>query len=247
MKEDLNKLLDIAKEAAILAGDFLVKSMNDDLKILQNEGRDLKLQIDQDAEALIKDYIKSKNHLPILAEESGISEELGDLFWVIDPLDGTANFVRNIPISCVAIAVMHKSVPVVGVINDFNNNNLYFAHQDMPAFMNNDQISVSNITSASEGTLVTGIPAKKTYTDAEFHKMITKFQSWKKVRMIGSAAMASAYVASGRADAYEEDGIFLWDIASGAAIVKAAGGNVDISNMQKDYRVDAKFSNSYIK
>ena len=247
MKEDLNKLLGIAKEAAILAGDFLVKSMNDDLKILHNEGRDLKLQIDQDAEALIKDYIKSKNHLPILAEESGISEELGDLFWVIDPLDGTANFVRNIPISCVAIAVMHKSVPVVGVINDFNNNNLYFAHQDMPAFMNNDQISVSNITSASEGTLVTGIPAKETYTDAEFHTMITKFQSWKKVRMIGSAAMASAYVASGRADAYEEDGIFLWDIASGAAIVKAAGGNVDISNIQKDYRVDAKFSNSYIK
>ena len=63
MKEDLNKLLDIAKEAAILAGDFLVKSMNDDLKILQNEGRDLKLQIDQDAEALIKDYILSLIHI----------------------------------------------------------------------------------------------------------------------------------------------------------------------------------------
>jgi len=242
--EDLNKLLDIAKEAAILGGDFLANSIDEDLKILLNEGRDIKLQIDQDAEGLIKDYIKSKSLLPILAEESGISENLGDLFWVIDPLDGTANFLRNIPICCVAIAVMHKSVPVLGVINDFNNNNLYFAHQDMPAFMNKDQISVSNIKSKSGGTLVTGIPAKETYTDAEFHEMISEFQAWKKVRMIGSAAMASAYVASGRADTYKEKGIFLWDIAAGAALVNSAGGNVVISNIKEDYRVDAKFSNA---
>ena len=244
---DLDSLLEIAKSAALIAGDYLKEQQTKNLKILSNKARDLKLQIDIDAEEIIKEHITQKNSFPILAEESGISEELGDLFWVIDPLDGTSNFLRNIPISCVAIAVMHKSVPVLGVINDFNNNNLYFAHQEMPAFMNNDQISVSNIASSSEGTLVTGIPAKETYTDAEFHAMITKFQSWKKVRMIGSAAMASAYVASGRADVYEEHGIFLWDIASGAAIVKAAGGNVDISNIQKDYRVDAKFSNSYIK
>ena len=242
--EDLNKLLDIAKEAATLAGDFLKKSLNTDLEILLNEGRDLKLQIDQDAEALIKDYIKSKSGLPILAEESGISEDLGDSFWVIDPLDGTANFLRNIPICCVAIAMMHESVPVLGVINDFNNNHLYFAHQNMPAFMNADQISVSSITSKSEGTLVTGIPAKQTYTDEEFHEMIAEFQEWKKVRMIGSAAMASAYVASGRADSYKENGIFLWDIAAGAALVKAAGGNIVLSNIQEDYRVDARFSNS---
>ena len=74
--EDLNKLLDIAKEAAILGGDFLAKSIDVDLKILLNKGRDIKLQIDQDAEGLIKDYIKSKSLLPILAEESGISENL---------------------------------------------------------------------------------------------------------------------------------------------------------------------------
>ena len=116
----------------------------------------------------------------------------------------------------------------------------------MPAFMNKDQISVSNIKSKSGGTLVTGIPAKETYTDAEFHEMISEFQAWKKVRMIGSAAMASAYVASGRADTYKENGIFLWDIAAGAALVKAAGGNVVISNIKEDYRVDAKFSNAYL-
>ena len=241
--EDLNKLLDIAKEAAILAGDFLANNLNSDLKILNNEGRDLKLQIDQDTEGLIKNYIKSRSDLPILAEESGFSEELGESFWVVDPLDGTSNFLRNIPISCVSIALIHQSIPVLGVINDFNNNHLYFAHREMQAYMNTVKISVSDIASKSEGTLVTGIPAKKNYSDKEFYKMVSDFQTWKKVRMIGSAAMASVYVASGKADAYSESGIFLWDIAAGAAIVKAAGGKVKISHTNKDFRVNAKFSN----
>ena len=84
---------------------------------------------------------------------------------------------------------------------------------------------------------------EKNYSDKEFYKMVSDFQTWKKVRMIGSAAMASVYVASGKADAYSESGIFLWDIAAGAAIVKAAGGKVKISHTNKDFRVNAKFSN----
>ena len=77
--------------------------------------------------------------------------------------------------------------------------------------------------------------------------MISDFQSWKKIRMIGSAAMASAYVASGKAEAYKENGIFLWDIAAGAAIVEAAGGKISISNLQPDFRVDANFTNKNIE
>ena len=246
MTEDLNKLLDIAKEAALLAGAFLKQNSNNDLKVLLNQGRDIKLQIDQDTENLIKKIIKSKSGLPILAEESGLSEDLGESFWVIDPLDGTSNFLRDIPICCVAIAVMHKSSPVLGVINDFHNNDLYYAHQDIPAYRNKEQISVSDIECKSKGTLVTGIPAKEIYSDEEFYEMIGDFQDWKKVRMIGSAALASAYVASGKAETYKENGIFLWDIAAGAAIVKAAGGKVKISDAKKDFRVNAKFSNSNI-
>ena len=73
--------------------------------------------------------------------------------------------------------------------------------------------------------------------------MIDDFQQWKKVRMIGSAAMASIYVAAGKADTYKENGIFLWDIAAGAAIVNAAGGVASITNVQADFRVDALFTN----
>ena len=77
--------------------------------------------------------------------------------------------------------------------------------------------------------------------------MILDFQNWKKIRMIGSAAMAAAYVASGKAETYKENGIFLWDIAAGAAIVLAAGGSISIDNLQSDYRVDAKFTNNHLE
>ena len=72
-------------------------------------------------------------------------------------------------------------------------------------------------------------------------------QEWKKIRMIGSAAMASAYVAAGKAETYKENGIFLWDVAAGAAIVRSAGGNINISDVQDDFRVDAIFSNATIQ
>jgi myo-inositol-1(or 4)-monophosphatase len=96
------------------------------------------------------------------------------------------------------------------------------------------------------GILITGLPNKTDYSDKSLSMMIRDFQSWRKVRMIGSAAMASAYVASGKADVYKEKKTYIWDIAAGAAIVKAAGGNVSISNQNSDFQVDVFFSNGNI-
>jgi myo-inositol-1(or 4)-monophosphatase len=244
---DLDFCLQIAKSASVLAGEYLKKQQTKNLKILLNKERDLKLQIDIDAEEIIKEHIAKKSSLPILAEESGVSGELDDFFWVIDPLDGTANFLRNIPISCVSISLMKGLTPVLGAIFDFNNSDLYYAHKESKAYINDKELSVSSLSLKRESTLVTGIPAKDDYSDDEFRSMISDFQSWKKIRMIGSAAMASVYVASGKADAYKENGIFLWDISAGAAIVEAAGGRVSISNLQPDFRVDAHFTNKNLK
>ena len=244
---DLDFCLKIAKSASVLAGEYLKRQQTKNLKILLNEERDLKLQIDIDAEEIIKEHITKKSSLPILAEESGVSGELDDFFWVIDPLDGTANFLRNIPISCVSISLMKGLTPVLGAIFDFNNSDLYYAHKESKAYINDKELSVSSLSLKRESTLVTGIPAKDNYSDEEFRSMISDFQSWKKIRMIGSAAMASVYVASGKADAYKENGIFLWDISAGAAIVEAAGGRVSISNFQPDFRVDAIFTNKNLE
>jgi len=244
---DFNHSLEIAKSAALLAGDFLLKAYGSDLKILHNEGRDIKLQLDIDTENIIKDYISAHSSYSILGEETGSSDKLDECFWVIDPLDGTSNFIRGIPISCVSIALMHELKPVLGVIYDFNHEDLYFGYKESKAFLNNQEIQVSKLSLKNESTLVTGIPAKTNYSDDEFNQLIITFQSWKKIRMIGSAAMAAAYVAAGKAETYQENGIFLWDIAAGAAIVSAAGGIASIINLQPDYRVDAKFSNNQIK
>ena len=244
---DLDSCMQIAKSAALLAGDYLKEQKAKNLKILSNKARDLKLQIDIDAEEIIKEHITQKSSLPILAEESGMSGELDGLFWVVDPLDGTSNFLRNIPISCVSISLMEGLTPTLGAIYDFNNSDLYCAHKESKAYVNDMEISVSSLNLKKESTLVTGIPAKDHYSDAEFKNMISDFQSWKKIRMIGSAAMASVYVASGKAEAYKENGIFLWDIAAGAAIVEAAGGKISINNLQPDFRVDASFTNKNIE
>lgn len=244
---DLDYCLEIAKSASLLAGNFLKEQQDSNLKILINKARDLKLQIDIDAEEIIKEHITANSSLPILAEESGKGGSLDECFWVVDPLDGTSNFLRNIPISCVSIALVQGSKPILGAIFDFNNSDLYCAHKESKAYVNDIEISVSSLSLKKESTLVTGIPAKDNYSDAEFKNMISGFQSWKKIRMIGSAAMASAYVASGKAEAYKENGIFLWDIAAGAAIVEAAGGKISISNLQPDFRVDANFTNKNIE
>ena len=244
---DLDSCLQIAKSASLLAGDYLKEQQTKNLKILSNNARDLKLQIDIDAEEIIKEHINQKSSLPILAEESGKSGELDEFFWVVDPLDGTSNFLNNIPISCVSISLMQGLTPVLGAIFDFNNSDLYYAHKESKAYVNNMEISVSPLNLKKESTLVTGIPARDNYSDQEFKDMISDFQSWKKIRMIGSAAMASVYVASGKAEAYKENGIFLWDIAAGAAIVEAAGGYISISNYQSDFRVDANFTNKNLE
>ena len=140
---DIDKSLEIAKDAALLAGKFLISANNDTQKILGDDGRDIKLQIDQDAENLITKYISTRSNLPILGEEFGHKGNLGSAFWVIDPLDGTSNYFRNIPICAVSIALMHNNEPILGVINDFFSENLYFASKEKGAFVNNKRINVS--------------------------------------------------------------------------------------------------------
>jgi len=242
---DLENELKVAKSAALAAGEIL-KTKKSDLNIETfSSERDIKLQADVVAETLIKEIIQDESNIPILAEESGKSiDDLGSTFWVVDPLDGTANYSRDIPICCVSISLIINLEPVMGVIYDFNNKDLYEGSIFQPALLNGQALNVSSISKPGDGILVTGLPNNTDYSDEAMLKMIKDFQDWKKVRMIGSAAMASAYVASGKADLYKEFGTYLWDIAAGAAIINAAGGKADIKNRRENFQVDAYFSNT---
>jgi len=248
MDIDTSKELTIAKKAAFEAGNFLRKNKNNLNKPISSTNRDIKLHADIEAEKIIKDIINNDSNFRILAEESGMSsEEYCKNLWVVDPLDGTANYLRNIPLCCVSIAMLSDTKPVLGVIYDFNNDELYEGSINTSACLNGKEISVSKTKKTQEGVLITGLPNDTDYSDEAMIEMIKNFQNWRKVRMIGSAALASTYIASGKADLYMENKSYLWDIAAGAAIVNAAGGEALILNQNDKFQVDVCFSNSLIK
>ena len=245
---DINKGLVIAKKAIFEAGNLLLKNKEILSEVILSTNKDIKLKADILAEKVIKAIIENESDYPILAEESGLSSKnIPNIFWVVDPLDGTANYARNIPICCVSIALILDEKPILGVIYDFINNDLYEGSIHTKALLNSKEISVSKVNNSSEGVLITGLPNNTNYSDNALLKMIKDFQNWRKVRMIGSAAMASVYVASGKADLYTEKKTYLWDIAAGAAIVNAAGGKASIVNQNENFQVDVHFSNSHLK
>ena len=246
---NFSKELNIAIKAATVAGKHLNENKDELNKLSTSDKRDTKLQADVSSENLIKQVIRDDSNYEILAEESGkSSDNLGETFWVIDPLDGTANYNRNIPICCVSIGMVTNLKPVFGVIYDFNNDELYVGDCiKKTATLNRNTIYVSDISKKDEGIVVTGLPFSTDYSDSSLQKLISDMQVWKKTRMIGSAAMASCYVASGKAEMYKEKGIYLWDIIAGAAIVESAGGSAEIINIRENYQVDVIFSNAKIK
>ena len=244
---DLYKEIQIAKDAVKASGKLLEVNKKDLNQSIYSSDTDIKLKADIESENLIKSILSSRSNFPILAEESGKSKnELEETFWVVDPLDGTANYTRDIPLCCVSIALMHNMEPVIGVVYDFNNNNLYEGSFEGEAKLNESIIEVSDVNKPKEGILITGLPNNTDYSDSALLKMVKDFQEWRKVRMIGSAAIASCYIASAKADVYKEFGTYLWDVAAGAAIVNAAGGKAEITNFRDNYQVDVYFSNSKI-
>ncbi len=238
---NLNELKDLAIGAAIKAGEFLNKSKSDEKAVYKDVGRDIKLIIDQDTEKLIRSSLQTTN-IPILGEEYGgeISE---GRYWVIDPIDGTANYFRGLDECCVSIALMEDDEALIGVIFNFNNNQMFTAVKDHGAFLNNAKISVSDITSKNKASITTGFPASESIESSM--DFLEDLKGWKKVRMFGSAALSCAYVASGKCDYYAEKGVFLWDFAAGICLVKEAGGNITYSLIDKD-RYEVIASNGHI-
>ena len=245
---NFDKELEIAVKAAQSAGKFLKENKENLNFTINSNPRDTKLMADLKSEKLILDILNSESNYPVLAEETGkSSEDLGEIFWVVDPLDGTANYNRNIPICCVSIGLVKNMQPLIGVIFDFNSDDIFIGDNiNKLAKLNNEKIMVSEVHNKTDGVLITGLPFNTDYSDDALKKLISDMQSWKKVRMIGSAAMASCYIASGKAELYKEKGIYLWDIIAGAAIVESAGGKVEINNINEAFQVDVIFSNSKI-
>ncbi len=223
-------LINIATQAARAAGNIIIRAMDrlDTVKVSEKNPNDFVSEIDQSAEKEIITIIRKAypNHA-ILAEESGETDG-SDYTWVIDPLDGTRNFIHGFPHFAVSIGIMRKGHIEHGVVYDPVRQDLFVATRGKGAKLNDRRIRVSPNNQLEKCLLATGFP----YRHSEEHQkaylecLQTLIPICGDVRRTGSAALDLSYVASGRLDGFWELKLSPWDIAAGALLVKEAGGIV---------------------
>lgn len=229
----MRECLDAAVRAAQTAGLYLRNlGVVSRRQVVEERGRDLKLMADRESEALIISSLQAATPFAILSEERGMlgtPEGAKARYWVVDPLDGTVNYAHGIDFCCVSIALLEQSEPILGVIHDFSRQETFSGIVADGAWLNSQRIYVSETSALDRAILCTGFPVAGDFSTSGVERFTHYVQQYKKVRLLGSAALSLAYVAAGRVDSYAEHGLHLWDVAAGIAIVRAAGGMVNLT------------------
>ena len=228
--------LNIMIKASNKASKTLIRDFGEieKLQVSKKGPKDFVTNSDLKAEKIIIDeLIKARPNYSILSEENGYSENK-DLknTWIIDPIDGTVNFLHGIPHFAISIALKTNNEIVSGLIYDPIKDEMFFAEKNNGAYLNNRRIRVSNKNNLDECLFVTGGKLKN-------EPDIT-------IRKSGCAALDMAYIASGRYDGYFQDGLNLWDIAAGIILVKEAGGIISDINLNNNENIKVIASNSNI-
>ena len=227
--ENTRLLLSVAKAAARDASELIMQVQNLDRQMsTKSSNADLVTNTDKQAEQTIKEDILTNfpDH-GILAEESGVIVSDSAYQWVIDPLDGTTNFVHGLAPFCVSIALMKDNEPLLSVVSELPAGNLFWAVRDEGAYCNGEPIHVATTKTIADALLITGFAYdhdSKWETNMNLFKEFTHVSHG--VRRLGSAAADLCYVACGKADGFWEIGLHPWDSAAGILLVKESGGKV---------------------
>jgi len=222
-----NELLDVALEAAKLSGKVLMASYGrlKNSQIRTKSKNDFVTEIDKKSERLIIATIKK--HFPdhaIQGEESGVTHGKGTL-WIIDPLDGTSNYIHSLPIFSVSIGIRQNHQMKAAVIYDPMHQETFWAKKNEGAYLNNKRIHVTQVSLLSNALMATGIPFRARDRFDEYMRSFHQISlGCVGLRRYGSAALDLAYVACGRFDGFWELDLSPWDIAAGSLIVQEAGG-----------------------
>ena len=241
----MHPMLNIAVKAARRAGSIINRAALDrtQLEIRAKHANDFVTQVDQAAESAIIDIIRQAypEHA-ILGEESGALEgkpgirsasARSEYRWIIDPLDGTTNFIHGFPQYCISIALQHRGAVEHGVVYDPAKNELFTASKGRGAFLDDRRIRVTRCANLKDALVGTGFPFKElSRLDFYCKQLIEIMKSSSGVRRAGAAALDLAYVAAGRLDAFWELGLAPWDMAAGALMIQEAGGMV--GNLEGD-------------
>jgi myo-inositol-1(or 4)-monophosphatase len=226
----MHPILNVATKAAREAGKIINRASQDvgALKIQTKDFNDFVSEVDRSAEQAIIDILKDAYPTHgFFGEETGKTNSDAESIWIIDPLDGTTNFLHNFPAYCVSIALQERGVLTQAVIYDPMHNDLFTATKGRGAFLNEKRIRVTSRSKLQDSLISTGFPFKdfsylETYIDI-FRDMAKKTSG---LRRPGSAALDLAYVAAGFSDGFFEINLSPWDIAAGALLVQEAGGIV---------------------
>lgn len=235
--DDHNHLLSLAKEVVQAALQALA-GMGAGVHVYRFAD-DLPREVKATADHVLDEEILRRlvpTGLPILSEESGklAGTTNTGLQWVIDPLDGTVNFVRGLAPCAVSIALFQENTPVFGVIGEYPTRRLAWGGPSIGAFVEGRPVRVSTTSERNKAILCTGFPARFDFDGEAAMHFMNRVSSYGKVRMLGAASLSLLHVAKGSADAYAEQEIMLWDVAAGLALVEGAGGC--ISNSPGRYR-----------
>lgn len=226
----MHPMLNTAIKAARRAGSLINRASNDldKLTVETKSHNDFVSEVDRAAENAIIEVLKDAypQH-SILAEESGLAATDSEYQWIIDPLDGTTNFLHGFPQYCVSIALAVKGVVNHGVVYDPTRNDLFTASKGGGAFLNDRRVRVSKTLLLKDSLIGTGFPSREF---ANFDQYVAVFKDLSNkcagIRRPGAAALDLAYLACGRYDGFWESGLSAWDMAAGALLVKEAGGLV---------------------
>jgi myo-inositol-1(or 4)-monophosphatase len=240
----MHPMLNIAVRAARRAGSVINRAAlaGGGFEVRSKRANDFVTEVDKAAEAAILEVVrKAYPAHAILAEESGASgSEAGpgkdEFRWVIDPLDGTTNFIHGFPQYCVSIGVQHRGALAHAVVYDPGRNELFTASKGGGAFLNDRRIRVSKCTHLKDALVGTGFPFRELDRIELYSRQLTHLmRSSAGVRRAGAAALDFAYVACGRLDAFWELGLSAWDMAAGALLVQEAGGLVGDLEGEQSY------------
>lgn len=215
--------------AAEAAGELLRRSFGQQVKVNYSEAHDVKIQADVDSQNLIYSIIL--DNFPkhkLLGEEGNGGNPDGEVEWIVDPIDGTMNFAAGIPHFCVSIAARDKGGQLLlAVIYDPMREEMFTAQLGRATLLNGRKQSVSSHDKISDAIMAIGFAKSQDSIDHCLKLYQHYGSAAKKLRAMGSAALDLAYVATGRLDAYIEQGVSLWDIAAGELLVRQGGGKID--------------------
>lgn len=247
--EDYEALVDVASNAVSSGVDF-VRNLQTQVFEANFIGNDAKLLLDQELNHLLETCLE-KSEVRVISEEgqgpesSATGLEGIDFAWVIDPLDGSYNYLRGIPHCAISVALVEQGRPVIGVIGNLVSGDIYVGGTSVTPTKNGVPMEPLMPRAAETSVVASGFPVGTERTGVAIQKLEELISRFGKVRMFGSAAMSLALLSEGAVDCYFEHGIFIWDVAAGWALAEALGASVRVADLG-GFRVSIEVSTGAI-